>query len=71
MFEQLMAMIARLELHIEQLTVHVDELKCHTFKGEVAFEKARIDSMRKELGLLLKLKELYETRLPAAVYTHH
>ena len=70
-FEQLMAIIARLEMHIEQLTIHVDELKSHTYKDEVAFEKARIDSMRNELKLFLKLKELYGTRLPDSAYTHH
>lgn len=70
-FEQLKAIIARLEMHIEQLTIHVDELKGHTFKDEVAFEQARIESMRDELELLLSLKELYRTRLPDSAYTHH
>jgi hypothetical protein len=66
-FEQLTAIIARLEMHIEQLTIHVDELKSHTCKDEVASEKGRINSMRNELERLLRLKELYATRF----YTHH
>ena len=66
------AIIARLEMHIEQLTIHVDELKIHTCQDEVNSEKARIKSMSDELERLLKLKELYATRgLPMAVYTHH
>jgi len=69
-FEQLTAFIARLEMHIEQLTIHVDELKHHTFKDEVAFERARIKSMSIELERLLKLKELYAPPRNH-VYTHH
>ena len=70
-FEQLTAFIARLEMHIEQLTIHVDELKHHTFKDEVAFERARIKSMSIELERLLKLKELYAPPHGNLVYTHH
>ena len=71
-FEQLTAIIARLEMHMEQLTIHVDELKSHTSKDEVAAEKARIKSMSDELErLLYRLKEFYATRLTDAVYTHH
>ena len=65
-FEQLTAIIARLEMHIEQLTIHVDELKSHTCKDEVASEKARIKSMSDELERLLKLKQLYATRALAS-----
>jgi hypothetical protein len=70
-FEQLTAIVARLEMHIEQLTIHVDELKSHTCKEEVASEKARIKLMSNELERLLKLKELYATRLTDRIYTHH
>ena len=70
-FEQLTAIIACLEMHIEQLTIHVDELKSHTCKDEVATEKARVKSMSYELERLLKIKEFYATRLTDAVYTHH
>jgi hypothetical protein len=70
-FEQLTAIVARLQMHIEQLTIHVDELKSHTCKDEVAFEKARIKSMSDELERLLKIKEFYATRLTDAAYTHH
>ena len=70
-FEQLTAFIARLEMHIEQLTIHVDELKHHTFKDEVAFERARIKSMSIELERLLKLKELYAPPHGNLVYTDH
>jgi hypothetical protein len=70
-FEQLTAIVARLEMHIEQLTIHVDELKSHTCKEEVASEKARIKLMSNELERLIKLKELYATRLTDRIYTHH
>lgn len=70
-FEQLTALIARLEMHIEQLTIHVDELKNHTDKDEVACEKARIGAMRNELDRLKKLKELYATRTSDHVFSHH
>jgi hypothetical protein len=69
--EQLTAVIARLEMHIEQLTIHVNELKSHTFKDEVAAATARIKSMKSELERLLKLKELYATSISNRVYTHH
>ena len=70
-FEQLTAIVARLEMHIEQLTIHVDELKSHTCKQEVASEKARIKLMSNELERLLKLKDLYAARLTDRIYTHH
>ena len=70
-FEQLTAIVARLEMHIEQLTIHVDGLKNHTFKDEIASEMARIGAMSKELDRLKKLKQLYENRLGNRVYTHH
>lgn len=70
-FEQLTAIVARLEMHIEQLTIHVDGLKNHTFKDEIASEMARIGAMSKELDRLKKLKQLYANRLGNRVYTHH
>jgi hypothetical protein len=70
-FEQLTAMIARLEIHIEQLGIHVSELKSHTCKGEVATEKARIKSMSHELERLLKLREICATPITERIYTHH
>jgi hypothetical protein len=70
-FEQLTALIARLEIHIEQLTIHVDELKNHSHKDEVASEKARIGAMRNELDRLKKLKELYANRATDRVFSHH
>ena len=70
-FEQLTAIIARLEIHMEQLTIHVDELKSHTCKDEVVAEKARIKSMSDELERLVRLKEFYATRHTAGGYTHH
>jgi len=70
-FEQLTALIARLEIHIEQLTIHVDELKNHSHKDEVASEKARIGAMWNELDRLKKLKELYANRATDRVFSHH
>jgi len=70
-FAQLTAIIARLEMHIEQLTIHVDGLRNHTFKDEIASEKARISAMCKELDRLQKLKELYANRIGSRAYTHH
>ena len=70
-FAQLTAIIARLEMHIEQLTIHVDGLRNHTFKDEIASEKARISAMNKELDRLQKLKELYANRIGNRAYTHH
>ena len=70
-FEQLTAIVARLEMHIEQLTIHVEGLKNHTFKDEIASEMARIGAMSKELDRLKKLKQLYANRLGNRVYTHH
>jgi hypothetical protein len=49
-FERLTAIIARLEMHIEQLTIHVDELNSHTCINEVATEKARIWSRATNLS---------------------
>jgi Mg2+ and Co2+ transporter CorA len=69
-FEQLSAIIARLELHIEQLTIHVDELKNHVYKDEVASEKARIGVLRNDLDRLRKLKELYANRASGSVFKH-
>jgi hypothetical protein len=70
-FEQLTALIARLEMHIEQLTIHLNELRNHTYKDEVASEKARIGAMRNELDRLRKLKELYANRATDRVFSHH
>ena len=70
-FEQLTAIIGRLEMHIEQLMIHVDGLKNHTYKAEVAGEKARIRAMSNELDRLKTLKELYANRRGNPEYTHH
>ena len=70
-FEQLTAIIARLEMHIEQLMIHVDGLKNHTHKAEIAGEKARIRAMSNELDRLKTIKELYANRLGNREYTHH
>jgi hypothetical protein len=70
-FEQLTALIARLEMHIEQLTIHLNELRNHTYKDEVASEKARIGAMRNELDRLRKLKELYANRATDRLFSHH
>jgi hypothetical protein len=71
LIEEIAVIIARLEMQTEQLSLHVDGLKNHTYKDEVARDKAQLKKMLRQLDHLKKLKELYDaTHVTEPKYSH-